>query len=241
MAVKNIQLEIGTVYKKSSSGNYYFRYQVNGQCKAVSLKTKIQKEAVAKANEMIPILKASTTEIISAHVKYAKGLASKQKTLRICDAWDIYSKHPERATPATVSEQNAYKSTFQEFQIFLKDDSTSIHDITPEIADKYAQYLRGEDIAVDTHNRKIRRLCKIFNVLKEYRDGENPFIAKSLRRKERGEQGNIVLTVTIYTNFFIYSLFFLFRQKYTYINCSKICPHFRLFDFRNAIFPIKFA
>jgi integrase len=64
--------------------------------------------------------------------------------------------------------------------------------ITPEIADNFAQQLRGNDLAVDTHNRKIRRVKKIFEVLKEYRSNENPFNAKSLRRKEREEQEHIV-------------------------------------------------
>jgi integrase len=35
-------------------------------------------------------------------------------------------------------------------------------------------------------------LEKIFKVLREYHDGQNPFSASSLRRKEREEQGNVV-------------------------------------------------
>jgi len=66
-----------------------------------------------------------------------------------------------------------------------------VNAITPEIADNFAQQLRGNDLAVDTHNRKIRRVKKIFEVLKEYRSNENPFNAKSLRRKER-ENRNIL-------------------------------------------------
>lgn len=46
MAGKVVKLEIGTIYQKTVNGNYYFRYQINGQRKAVSLKTKNQKEAV---------------------------------------------------------------------------------------------------------------------------------------------------------------------------------------------------
>ena len=68
------------------------------------MKTKIQKDAVAKANEMVPILKASTTEIISAHVKYAKGLTAKQKTLRIFDAWNVYIERVWR----TLKYENIY-------------------------------------------------------------------------------------------------------------------------------------
>jgi len=45
MAEKVIKLETGTIYKKTNSGVYFFRYQINGQRKAVSLKTKNQEEA----------------------------------------------------------------------------------------------------------------------------------------------------------------------------------------------------
>jgi len=39
--MNTIKLDIGTIYKKTSKGSYYFRYQINGQRKAVSLKTKV--------------------------------------------------------------------------------------------------------------------------------------------------------------------------------------------------------
>jgi len=39
MAAGKIKLEIGTVYQKEDGGIYYFRYQVNGSRKAISLKS----------------------------------------------------------------------------------------------------------------------------------------------------------------------------------------------------------
>lgn len=192
MAIKSIKLEMGTVYQKQINGNYYFRYQVNGRRKATSLKTKNQKEAVSKAKKLMDVVKADTTEVIAAHVKVAKGLASRTRSLELFYAWDEYSKHPERATPSTVSEQNAYKCTFKEFVDFINQPNFSVKEVTPEIAANYADYMRTLELAVDTHNRKIRRLKKIFDVLSDYRDSPNPFLAKSLRRKEREEQEHIV-------------------------------------------------
>ncbi|MCF6176912.1 MAG: hypothetical protein L3J71_14220 [Victivallaceae bacterium] len=128
------KLEYGSVYQKTgSNGTYYYRYQINGQRKAISLKTKNYDEAIVKAKELIPIIKSQNLEILAAHVKHAKGLASKIKLLPLGDARDM----------------------------------------------------RGQGLAVDTHNRKIRRIKKIFDVLHEYRDTENPFILPSC--KERGE------------------------------------------------------
>ena len=39
-----IKLSTGTVYQTSKGGNYYFRYQVNGERKCVSLKTANQED-----------------------------------------------------------------------------------------------------------------------------------------------------------------------------------------------------
>ena len=188
MAGKSVKLDIGTVYKKDEDGPYFFRYQVNGQRKAVSLQTKNQQEAVAKARELVPVVRATTVDLISAHVKHARGLASTRKTLSLSDAWDAYTRHPERAMPATVSEQEAYHSTFNEFVEFSGNAALGVGDVTPDLADGFARRMRELDIAVDTHNRKIKRLRKVFSVLREYLEGENPFLAKSLLRKEREEQ-----------------------------------------------------
>ena len=66
---------------------------------------------------------------------------------------------------------------------------TQFSQITETDVIKFADYLRTTKISVSTHNRKIVRLRKIFNTLSEYRDGENPFDLKVLKRKEREEQG----------------------------------------------------
>ena len=49
-----IKLSTGTVYQTSKGGNYYFRYQVNGERKCVSLKTANQEEVIRKVKEFIP-------------------------------------------------------------------------------------------------------------------------------------------------------------------------------------------
>lgn len=50
MAIQKIKLDVGTVYQKEEGGVYYFRYQINGARKAISLKTRNQKEALKEAN-----------------------------------------------------------------------------------------------------------------------------------------------------------------------------------------------
>jgi integrase len=192
MSGKVVKLEIGTVYQKTKNGNYYFRYQVKGQRKAVSLKTRNRQKALNKAQALLPILKASSTEVISAHVQHAKGFVSKKKSLELQNAWEVYAEHPGRATPATVKEQVAYRNDFNELVNFVGDKKLQINEVTPEIADKFACHLRKLEISVNTHNRKLKHLARIFKVLKDYRDDDNPFSALSLRRKAHEEQTNSV-------------------------------------------------
>ena len=69
-----INLETGTVYQTSKGGNYYFRYQVKGERKCVSLKTANQEEAIRKA--LLPTVPATNPEVIATHVKAARKPAA---------------------------------------------------------------------------------------------------------------------------------------------------------------------
>ena len=75
--LKKVKLETGTVYQTKKGGNYYFRYQINGERTCVSLKTCNLDEAVRKAKELQPIVQATSVEVISSHVKVARNLAKK--------------------------------------------------------------------------------------------------------------------------------------------------------------------
>ena len=87
-----------------------------------------------------------------------------------------------------MSEALAYRSTFEEFVNWIDDPGKTLRDITSQIADEYAQHMRTLNIAVSTHNRKIKRIRRVFRVLREYWSGENPFQASTLLRKEREER-----------------------------------------------------
>ncbi|MBQ6472774.1 MAG: tyrosine-type recombinase/integrase [Victivallales bacterium] len=183
------RLDKGTLYQKQAGGLFYLRYQINGSRKAVSLKTKNYKDAKAKAEALIPTLASTTVDLIEAHAKEARGyLEPGRNALTLADAWDVYSKHPERAMPATVSEQQAYKRTWDDFLAFVGDILMPVSQITYENARKYAEHLKNDlSQAVDSHNRKINRLRKIFSTLKGYYQGENPFGSSTLKRKNREE------------------------------------------------------
>ena len=186
-----IKLETGTVYQKKEGGTYYYRYQVNSERKCVSLKTTNQEDALKEARKYLPIVQATTAEVISAHVKVARELEKQAKKLRLKDAFAVYEKHPNRAMPATRHEEISYEKTFEEFIRFYGPDHL-ISDVTPEVAEQFSRHLKETKIAVNTHNRKMRRIRKIFTTLKEYYPGQNPFASTNLQRKVREEQGTTV-------------------------------------------------
>lgn len=190
-----IKLEKGTVYQTQKGGTYYFRYQINKERKCVSLKTANQEEAIRKAKALLPTVQATDLEVIATHVKVARKLVRRQQSLPLSKIWETYSKHPERATPATVHEALSYQATLNEFLDFVGRTAKNISDITPECAVKFSEHLKTTNISVATHNRKISRLRRIFATLQSYCDGENPFAVRTLRRKVREEQDAAVRRV----------------------------------------------
>ncbi|UDQ96989.1 tyrosine-type recombinase/integrase [Lentisphaerota bacterium WC36G] len=218
----SIKLDIGTIYKKTENGNYFFRYQINGQRKAVSLKTKNKKEAIAKAQGIVPVAKASSIEVISAHVKHAKNLSKHKDSLLLSMALEKYNNLPDRAKPATVSEQANYNATFNQFIKFIKNNETTINEVTALEADQFADYLRQTNIAVDTHNRKIRHLRKIFEVLSDYYEGENPFNSKNILRKPREERDQGVRRLSFNEEHIEAIKKVLDDEKYIVINKAEI-------------------
>lgn len=188
MAKKSLRLSVGSIFTKGPGKIYFYRYQLDGHRKTVSLQTTNRAEAVKKAEALLPIIKATSTEVIAAHVQQARGLSSPIRKLSLDGVWDYYSTHPERATPATVNEQIQYRTTLDEFIRFIGNPQMEVGKISSQHTEKFAQYLKSTGIAVCTHNRKIKRLRKIFSTLGEFRDAENPF-RTILFRREREEQG----------------------------------------------------
>ncbi len=191
MAGKSIKLETGTVYQKEVGGCYFFRYQLNGQRKAVSLQTRNLKDAVAKAKEMAPVVRASSLEVVAAHVTHAKSWTKDQKRLELAKAWPTYDKHPDRARPATVHIYLRYQAYFEEFVAWaVAKGYHFLDEITEEVVSTYVDELRDTDISVDTHNKKIARISHIVHTLSEYtRETTSDWTNRAFRRKDREEIG----------------------------------------------------
>ena len=193
----------GKLRQKVTNGPYYYRLMVaNGVRREFALKTCDYEEACQKAAELDALWESPTKDVAIARIAAMKGFSRQAQNLPLADGWRKYEIHPDRATPHTVSEQLSYKATYDEFVRFFSTPQsssrrkhaliTSISQLTPEVCEEFAAYLKSQPIAVDTHNRKIKRLRKIFDCLKDYYAGDNPFRTKSLLRNIREEQDTVV-------------------------------------------------
>ena len=187
----------GKLRQKAKGGNYYYRLTIaNGIRKEFALKTADEAVAIQRAEELDSIYAAPNIEVAVAQINAIKGFSKQAQMLPLTEGWAKYEVHPERATPHTVSEQLAYKSTYDEFVKYVATPGkhtviTSVAELTNDVAEEYAAYMRTISQAVDTHNRKIKRLRKIFDCLKDYYSGDNPFKSKTLLRSTREEQDTI--------------------------------------------------
>lgn len=176
----NERTPYGTLYQNEAGGWFYFRYQANGRRHNEGLGTRDYAEAKK-------IVNAKYAERVQ---KDRLGLnAPEAIRLSLGDAWKKYSESPERATPATVSERQSYETTWGEFVEFMGNPKIKMQDVTYQDANRYANFLREKrNYAVDTHNRKIKRIRKVFKALHDYWTGTNPFDSPTLLRRSREEQ-----------------------------------------------------
>ena len=191
----------GKLRQKSKSGQYYYRLTIaQGNRKEFSLGTSDLDEACRKAEELDSIWLAPTSEVALAQMNAIRQFSKKAKKISFEEAWDIYQAHPDRATPHTVEERIGYRKTYELFSQFAsgaigkskRAETTCICEVTPDLCEKFSAYLKTTLLSVHTHNRKIKRLRKIFECLKDYYEGENPFRSKTLMRSEREERGTVV-------------------------------------------------
>ncbi len=194
----------GKLRRRSKGGQFSYRLIVaSGIRKEFALGTTDPKVACQKAEELDSIWLAPTPEVALAQMNAIRGFSRASMRLPFEEAWEKYQVHPDRATPHTVAEQQSYHRTFDEFVRFATETNKSgrsskrpkascISEVTPRLCEEFSAYLKTTMLAVDTHNRKIKRLRKIFDCLKDYYDGDNPFRSKTLLRSEREEQGSVV-------------------------------------------------
>lgn len=140
---------------------------------------------------MEPLLKASSLEVVAAHISQARSLAKVERQLELARAWEAYETHPERARPANVDTCLSYQAYFADFVRWARAGGHEfLHDITDAVAAEYVESLRSTEIGVDTHNKRVARIARVFRTLKDYtRPETTDWSNRSFRRKTREEIG----------------------------------------------------
>ena len=181
----------GTLRQRTRNGYYSYRLTTSNSIrKEFALQTRSYDEAIQKAAELDSVWLAPTQAVALAQTDVIQGFSSQSPDVSFEEAWEIYKTHPNRATPHTVEEQIGYRKTFHLFAAFasgtvdrsVRCPITTIRAVTPELCEKFSDYLKTTNLSVHTHNRKIKRLRRIFKCLKDYYAGENPFQSKTLMR-----------------------------------------------------------
>lgn len=202
MAKKSIKLAHGTIYQMREKGNYYFRYQLNGQRKSQALGTANLEEAKTKAAELIALISAPTAEVVAAHVQFARGWNDKRERLELARIWEIYEQHPDRVRPQSRKIWDMYRAHLYEFLTWLHDAYPEIramdqirdvddngHKLDRNPVADYAEWLKGKKLAVDTFNKRITRIGHIFKTLAKYLDAPSPWSNPKLKRSPKEESG----------------------------------------------------
>ena len=70
----------------------------------------------------------------------------------------------------------------------IRDVDESRRKLDCNIAGEYADYLKQQPIAVDTHNKQINRISHIFKTLEKYLDAPSPWSNPKLRRTSKEEK-----------------------------------------------------
>ena len=128
-----------------------------------------------------------------------RGFSVEVQKITFEEAWEKYRTHPNRATPSTPNAQLSYNKSFRLFAEYATGQTGGKHmtidyvnEVTPQLCQDFASHLKTQMLAVYTHNRRIKQLRKIFDCIKDYYEGENPFHSKSLLRSEREERGKVL-------------------------------------------------
>ena len=184
----------GRIFKRGDV--FWLRYQIDGERFAESLETKSEREAKAKAGEiMTPIRladKAAALKIIQNRVEDAETEAKiaydlSNPPLALAQVWSEFL-HSD-AVPAgkrTLAEYEGHWQTFWDWLQANRAGVVYLRDITPEIAENFLKSLVGRGLSGQRTNKYLQFLKSLCHELrKPARMDANPF-AEIKRRKQTG-------------------------------------------------------
>lgn len=186
--------------KRGKKGNYSLRVSIGGKDLWRSTGTSDRKEAVKRADAVVESLKsvevlshreASVHKVVSSlaeeAVRKATGKDVEKMALRVAhDAWEELQDAYEDLQQPT---KDYHRSMFKRFVDWCSETEAVafVHDVTPEIAKKYANHLFSSGITPKTFNEHIQHLSSVFATLDSihFLPYRNPFDKHIVKRKRK--------------------------------------------------------
>jgi integrase len=183
----------GNLFKRN--GIYYVRWRVNGKLFMRTTGETELKKAKTKRDEILaPFLAGREVDVlrnVSARIEgrtaeIEQWDENKNPPLKIAEAWREYTKALNRpdSGPETLRQ---YHSHYRQFAGWIKQEAatvTTLRDVTPKIAEEYAQQLVSRGLSANSFNKQVNFLALLFRVLhakaRMRRDG-NPW--QGIQRK----------------------------------------------------------
>jgi len=201
---------MGRLFKKQGSkqlpadspaaGTYYLTYTVNGERKTEALRDRdsnpITDRKAAEAarkkilapfttGDRVETLKSVQAALSGAEGEHAKAVEEANPPLRIADAWQAFCMAPKKREPSdvTLSQYEGHWKRFCGWLAQTRPNAEFLRDVTPDVAEAYAQVLIGDGLSPNRYNKHrdfLKRLCDTLK--KRARITENPF-AEIVRRE----------------------------------------------------------
>ena len=183
----------GNLFKRN--GIYYVRWRVNKKLFMRSTGETDIKKARAKRDEILaPFLAGREVDVLRNVSARIEGRTAELEQwdeqenppLKLADAWRTYIRSVNRPDtgPSTLEQ---YGGHYKQFVAWMKKNHSSVttmRDVTPAIAEEYAQHLNARRVAAGTFNKHLNSLALIFRVLRDkarMQGRDNPW--SRIRRK----------------------------------------------------------
>ena len=197
---------------------FYYRYNVGGKVKQVSLHTSNLAEAEKiVAEEYEPMVRLRSKEEMAVHIAVSRKYVKPREKTTLDQAWKKYFAATNRPD-SSLSTLKGYERILKIFVEWLKKDFpsvTHVQQIDDDVARAYAGHIWESEVSERTYNAYIKAMHLLFRVLMP---GEkNPFSRDVISRKNENQQGHWKLTekqiITVLNSFDQAELTLMYKEE----------------------------
>jgi len=193
------------------AGTYYLTYTVNGTRKTIALRDRdgnpvtdrkaaetARKRVLAPfaAGDKVEALKAVQAALSDAQTDHLRAIEEASPPLRVSEAWEAFCAAPKKREPSDTTLRG-YAGHWKRFCAWVESEHAGVEylrDITPDIAEAYAQDLIDSRLSPNRYNKHRDFLHRLFSLLrKKARMTGNPFT--EIVRRELNTHSRRELTI----------------------------------------------